>query len=497
MIFTLLILIGGLLAIYYLIGIYNETYWKKRGITFYPKSKVLGPMGQYITSSRPLFEIFNDIYKTYSDEPVVGIGSLFNPALFVKDPVNVYHVLTADFNSFSHRGFDMNEGDILANNVVFINGDRWKLIRQKMTPLFTATKLKSMYYLMDRSAQDFVDYLNKRPELLKGNAFNTLCTFTNAAVGAAVFGIENESIFESPFLKMALSAFRPTIKFNLTFAIGSLNARLYKLLNLTIFKDHEKLFIPAIKEVIRKREELKVKKHDFADLCVNLKSKGTMKDHDSGLELQPTDELLAAQAFSFYIAGVEPTGTAMFNILVELGRNPDSLKRLHKEIDDSFEKYNNEMTYDAIQEMEYLDMVHDEALRMHPPIGYLTRQCVKDTVLPVGNVKVEKGTKIFTPIYSIHHDPKFYTNPEVFNPERFSRENSKNINNNTFMPFGEGKRLCIGIRYGTLQGKAGLVHLLRHFTVKTNIKEPGFKYSKQTIQVRPTNVDVQFIPRNH
>ncbi|XP_013148447.1 PREDICTED: cytochrome P450 6B2-like [Papilio polytes] len=475
-----------------------NVYWKKRGITFHPKSKVFGPMGEFVTSNRPLFEIYNDIYKMYPDEPVVAVGSLFNPALFVKDPVN-YQVLSADFNSFSHRGFDINEGDLLADNVVFMNGDRWKLMRQKMTPLFTATKLKSMYYLMDRSAQDFVEYLNKRPELLKGNAFNTLFTFSNAAVGAAVFGIENESIFESPFLKMALDAFRPTFKFNLTFAIGSLNAKLFKLLRLKMFKEHEELFIPAIKEVIRKREELNVQnvQHDFADLCVNLKSKGTMKDHDSGLELQPTDELLAAQAFFFYIAGVEPTGTAMFNILIELGRNPDSLKRLHQEIDNSFEKYSNEMTYDAIQEMEYLDMVHDESLRMHPPIGYLTRQCVKDTVLPVGNIKVEKGTKIFTPIYAIHHDPKLYSNPEVFNPERLSRENSKNINNHMFMPFGEGKRLCIGVRYATLQAKAGLVHLLRHFTVKTHIKEPGIKYSKQTIQVRPVNVDVEFIPRNH
>ncbi|XP_045542467.1 cytochrome P450 6B5-like [Papilio machaon] len=495
MILTTLIIIGALSAIYYLIGIYNEVYWKKRGIKLYSKNKVLGPLGEFVISKRAMFQIFSDIYKMYPDEPVVAVASLFTPALYVKDVTNVHHVLNVDFNSFSHRGFEVNEGDQLADNVLFMNGNRWKLMRQNMTPLFTSTKLKSMYYILDRSALDFVEYLKQRPELLQKDTFQTLNIFCSAAIGASIFGIENESVFDSPFLQMATKAFAPTFRINTLLTIGAFNQKLFKLLGIKLFKEHEDFFIGAIKQVIRKRQEEKVKKHDFADLCVGLINKGALKDHDTGLEIQPSEEILAAQAFFFFVAGVEPTATAMFGILVELGRNPEQLKRLHEEIDNSFEKH-DKMTYDIVNEMEYLDMVYNEALRMHPPIGNLLRKCIKDTVLPVGNVRVEVGTKTFLPIYDIHHDPKIYPDPEVFNPERFSRENIKNINSNAFMPFGEGKRLCIGIRYATLQAKAGLVHLLRNFTVKTHVGQGGIKYQKQNVQVRPTNVDVQFIPRD-
>ncbi|XP_014358722.2 cytochrome P450 6B5 [Papilio machaon] len=496
MISTILIISGALWAIYYLIGLYNETYWKKRGIKFHPKNKVFGPMGEFVTSKRALFEIFNDIYKMYPNEPAVGVGSFLAPALYVKDPLNVQHVLNIDFNAFNHRGFEMNEDDKLSDNVLFMNGNRWKIMRQNMTPLFTATKLKSMYYILDRSAVDFVNYLNKRPELLKKDTLHTLTTFCNAAIGAAVFGIGNESIFDSPFLAMAVESMKMNTIRNIQFAIGSLNYRLFKLLGIKVFKKHEEFFISAIKQVIRKREAENVKKHDFADLCVGLINKGTLKDRDTGLEIEPSDEILAAQAFFFFLAGSEPSASAMFVTLVELGKNPEPLKRVHEEIDNSFEKYNNTMTYDSIQEMEYLDMVYNEALRMYPPIGFLTRQCVKDTVLPTGNIRVSKGTKIFTPIFEVHHDPKLFSDPEVFNPDRFSPENRHKLPNNMYMPFGEGKRLCIGVRYATLQVKAGLVHLLRHFTVKTHIGVEGIKYGKQSMQVRPANVDIELIPRD-
>lgn len=62
-----------------------------------------------------------------------------------------------------------------------------------------------------------------------------------------------------------------------------------------------------MKRVIRQREKENVKRHDFADLCVNLQKNGTMHDPDTGLTLEPTDEVLAAQAFFFFLAGVEPT----------------------------------------------------------------------------------------------------------------------------------------------------------------------------------------------
>nr|QLI62155.1 cytochrome P450 6 [Streltzoviella insularis] len=376
-----------------------------------------------------------------------------------------------------------------------MNGPRWKAMRQSMTPLFTSAKLKNMYYIMDKSAQDFIDYLKANSQKLKGGVYETLNMFCCAAICAAVFGIGTESTFDSPFLKVARKAVDPTFMNNLKFFIGNVSPALFKLLGLKLFGEYEDFFIGSIKRVIRYREKENVMKHDFADICISLQKNGIIKDQDSGLELEPTDELLAAQAFFFFIAGVEPSATTMFCTLIELGKNPDIMRRVHKEIDNVFEKNGGNITYDTLSEMEYLDNVLTEALRMYPPIGFLTRMCIQDTVLPVGNIKVDKGTKIFTPIFEIHHDPKYYPDPEVFNPDRFDKSINE-FNDLTYMPFGKGGRLCIGSRFSRLQVKAGLVHVLRHFNFRTVVSKGGMRYNKSQVQLRPKNVDLELIPRD-
>ncbi|XP_068628657.1 cytochrome P450 6B5-like [Battus philenor] len=496
MFLTILIAFSAFILIYYLLGVYNEIYWKRRGVKFYKKNRVFGPMWEFLTTDRAFFIILNDIYKKYPNEPAVGLGTIITPGLYIKDPVNIEHILQMDFKAFNHKGIEIHEDDKLADNMLFMSGNRWKVVRQNMTPIFTSAKLKNMFYIMDRSARDFVDLLNNNPDKLKHDAFKIMCTFSCAALGAAVFGIGTSSIFQSPFLKMAFKALQPTKSRNIKFMITSLNTKLYKCLGLKIFKEHEEFFIPAIKQLILQREQENVRRHDFGDICIDLKRKGLLKDHDSGLQLEPTDELLAAQAFFYYVAGVEPVGVAMFSALLELGRNPEILRRVHDEIDRSFENNNNKMSYDTIMQMEYLDMVYNESLRMYPPIGFFVRECVRNSVLPVGNIKVDKGTKIFAPIYEIHHDPKYFPDPEVFNPERFSRENRSSIPHYTFLPFGNGNRICLGIRYAGLQLKTGLVHLLRNFTVKTIVREGGIKFNKQNVQVRPGNLEIEFTPRS-
>ncbi|XP_038210418.1 cytochrome P450 6k1-like [Zerene cesonia] len=377
-----------------------------------------------------------------------------------------------------------------------MNGNRWKLMRQTMSPLFTSSKLKSMYYIIDKSATDLVEHLKANRELLKGNAFDTLSSFCSAAIGGAVFGVSTGSIFDSPFLDMARKSTQATLRSNLKVAVGNLSNQLFRLLDVKLFKDFEDFFIGAIKNIIRVREQEKTNRHDFADICVALKSAGNIVDKDTGLELKPTDELLAAQAFFFFIAGVEPTAQALYATLIELGKHPEHLEKVHQEIDEIFKTHNSHIDYDAVMGMKHLDMVVSEAIRLHPPIGLITRKCVKDTVLPVGNIKIEKGTRIMTSILGIHHDEKYYPEPMKFIPERFAPENRSKITDISYMPFGKGNRVCVGTRYALLQAKAGLVHLLRHFTVRTVIEDGGPKYVPQPVQLRLYNIDVEFIPRS-
>ncbi|XP_026726532.1 cytochrome P450 6B5-like [Trichoplusia ni] len=487
-----LIVLASSLLIFHLIGRYNESYWKKRGVKFHGKNKVLGVFGAFFSGKSAVFELFGDLYKKYKNEPVVGIGNLFTPSVFVTNPKNIQHVLQLDFNSFNHRGFE-SEKDTLSDSILFMTGNRWKLMRQNMTPLFTTNKLKNMYYIMDRCAQDFVVYLDNNPKAREGKFYDTLNMFCNAAVCGAIFGIGQESTFDSPFMKMSQGLSTSNWKTSLQFALLSISPKLIKLLGIRFGAEYEKFFVDAITQVTKKREEDKVQRHDFADLAANLRKKGTIRDENTGLEIEPSFTLLSAQASFFFLAGVEPNANALFNTLVVLCQHPEILQKVHQEIDEHFEKNNNNIGYDVITQLTYLDKVLSESLRMFPPVGYVTRKCIEDSVLPVGEVKIEKGTKLYTPIYQLHHDPDLYPEPEVFDPERFSKD--RKPNDDIYIPFGMGNRLCIGARYSRLQIMAGLVHVLRNYEI--HLEQTGkIGFKPDILNVRLDNVDIKLSRRN-
>ncbi|CAO2630644.1 Cytochrome P450 3A31 [Lemmus lemmus] len=112
--------------------------------------------------------------------------------------------------------------------------------------------------------------------------------------------------------------------------------------------------------------------------------------------------------------------------------------------------------------MEYLDMVLNEILRLYP-IGFrIDRVCKQD--VDVDGVLVPKGSVVMIPVYALHHDPQYWPEPEEFHPERFSKENKGSINPYVYMPFGNGPRNCIGMRFALMSMKLALTKVLQNFS---------------------------------
>lgn len=84
-----------------------------------------------------------------------------------------------------------------------------------------------------------------------------------------------------------------------------------------------------------------------------------------------------------------------------------------------------------------------EILRLYPIMSILTRICNKSYQLDE-NFTIEEGTRIKIPVKGIHSDPKYYKNPNEFNPENFSKEAKAERHQYAFLPFGQGPRMCIG-----------------------------------------------------
>jgi cytochrome P450 family 6 len=92
--------------------------------------------------------------------------------------------------------------------------------------------------------------------------------------------------------------------------------------------------------------------------------------------------------------------------------------------------------------------VFTETLRKYPVLAHLDRKCFSDYELPSysgnGTVTLPAGTGVFVSVLGIQHDPQYFPEPEMFDPERFTEENKRIRPNYAYIPFGEGPRMCIG-----------------------------------------------------
>lgn len=124
-------------------------------------------------------------------------------------------------------------------------------------------------------------------------------------------------------------------------------------------------------------------------------------------------------------------------------------------------------------------------MRMHPAVGTLHRVINKDYTLPNGGI-APKGTYVIVPAVAFHNDPELFPNPQHFDPDRFNDENKSKRHPFAYLPFGEGPRICIGVRFGMLQTKLGLATLLKHFRFEC--------CAKTKIPIEIDNVSLLLLP---
>lgn len=186
---------------------------------------------------------------------------------------------------------------------------------------------------------------------------------------------------------------------------------------------------------------------------------------------------VTGHALSFFTEGYETSSTLLSFAMYELARNPDIQERLYDEITEVLDSKKNELTYETLQEMTYLEQVMYETLRTRP-IGFTMHKiCTKSVTLPPlpgrteGFVIPEK-MPVAINVYSMHKDPAYFTDPERFDPNRHTEEEKKNRPKSSFIPFGDGPRMCMGMRFALAQTKVALLTVIQNFkiTVSPNCK---------------------------
>jgi len=186
---------------------------------------------------------------------------------------------------------------------------------------------------------------------------------------------------------------------------------------------------------------------------------------------------IIAQAVLFFAVGYETTGTLLTWFFYQMALNQEVQQQLYEELHKAMDT-KNEIDYDTLKNLPYLDATVSETLRICSPAIVATRVATEDYPLGDTGIIAQKGMEIHIPIYSIHHDPENYPDPEKFDPERFLPENRDNIKPYTYLPFGAGPRNCVGLRFALLEAKLAIAKVLINFKI-TRTKEtpvpPNYK----------------------
>ncbi|XP_072143309.1 cytochrome P450 3A41-like [Dermacentor andersoni] len=434
------------------------TFWNGRGVahlTFWQYLRFV-----YDIYTKPVNEVIRRSYNRYGR--VYGSYQGTVPTLVVGDPDILREVLTAKFQNFADRTLAQTVGsDVWKKSIFNLSGEEWKKARAIFTPALTAAKLKTILNkvrtISGRMTSRVMDAATKnKPVNFYELASNTALEIT-AALNYSVDIDSNDK--NHPLMKcieaihMGSSGWRIIMLF--------LMPTVYKVLQPDYPpKSSTDVFKAFVSHLIEERKSKNKEEDDFLQVFMNAdynwEDNAANKAENADTRKMSLEEI-TAQGIGFFVAGVESVTMALSVTTYYLALNPDCQDRVIAEIDKVLTK--GELTYDALQEMPYLDACFKEAMRLCTPDPINMRLCTEETT--VAGIHFKPGMCVDIPMAGIHHDPEYFPEPEKFNPERFMPENKDALRPFTYLPFGAGPRDCIGKRLGLVQAKTTLACLLK------------------------------------
>ncbi|HWA54078.1 MAG TPA: cytochrome P450 [Solirubrobacterales bacterium] len=171
-----------------------------------------------------------------------------------------------------------------------------------------------------------------------------------------------------------------------------------------------------------------------------------------------TDKEVRDQVMTLMFAGHDTSTSTLTFLMHELARHPEVLAKLCEEQDRVLG--GDAPDIDRLErEMPYLEMVLDEVLRLYPPAWIGPRRAVRD--FEFGGHRVSRGAYVNYCSWASHRIPEVFPEPEAFIPERFERERKAALPRGAYVPFGGGRRICIGKRFGQTEVKLVATMLLQ------------------------------------
>ncbi|CAB3235967.1 unnamed protein product [Arctia plantaginis] len=433
----------------------------------------------------------------------------------------------------------------LGEGLLISSGNKWRSHRKMIAPTFHINILKSFIGVFNQNSKKVVEKL--RSEV--GKTFDVHDYMSTATVDILLetaMGItrktQNESGFDYAMAVMKMCdiihqrhykfwlRFDPIFKLTSFFKeqkrllsiIHGLTNKVIKSKKETYFENISKGFIPPTLNELTSQTEISIAdKNILANQAKTLSDtvfKGYRDDLDYNdeqdvgekkrlafLDLmiesaqngshQLTDNEIKEEVDTIMFEGHDTTAAGSSFVLCLLGIYHDVQAKVYNELYNIFGDSDRPVTFADTLEMKYLERVILETLRLYPPVPAIARQLNRDVKIASKDYVLPKGATVVIGTYAIHRSPKYYKDPNTFNPDNFLPENASCRHYYSYVPFSAGPRSCVGRKYALLKLKILLSTILRSYKCISDIPESKFKLKGDIILKRSDGFQLRIVPR--
>jgi cytochrome P450 len=399
---------------------------KRRG----PKNlPILGSLPAF--RSRPL-QFLTDAAKNYGDIPYFRLGPYH--AHLINHPDYIRDILVTNQGNFTKSRALQRARILLGEGLLTSEGKFHLRQRRLVQPAFHRDRLAAYASVM-------TDYgVRARDRWKAGETLdisNEMMRLTLGVVGKTLFSADVES--EAPEIGDALTTV----------------LKMFRMLMMPFSEYLEKLPLPSIRRFEKARDRLdktiyglirerRRSGEDRGDLLSMLLLTQDEEADGAGM----TDTQVRDEALTLFLAGHETTANALTWTWYLLSQNPECESKLHAEIDSVLEGRAPQMS--DLPQLRYTEMVFAEAMRLYPPAWAIGR--MSKAAFDMGGVHFPARSICILSPYVTHRDPRWFPEPERFDPERWTPEARDARPKFSYYPFGGGARLCIGERFAWMEG---------------------------------------------
>jgi cytochrome P450 len=372
---------------------------------------------------------------------------LFPPIVAVMSPNAMRDVLGRS-DASSDRCIIHEEVQNMAGDSLFVlPNEQWRPRKRALQPVFTKHNVRNFGGHMSRAAQQFVDHWPEGGDV----DLDTECRkVAMQSLGRSVLGIDLNERADTIARCMHVAS-----SYTADRALRPVHAPRWLP---TPARHRARAAVAAMREITD--EMVRACRTDPTRDAPLVQALIAATDPETGQPL--SDEDISNDLLIFMLAGHDTTATALTYSLWVLGHHPDIQDRVATEAAAIGDR---QLTPDDVSRLGYTVQVLHESLRLCPPAAGVARLATRD--IAVDGYRVEAGSLVAVGIYGLHHDPAIWPDPMVFDPDRFSPENTKSRNRWEFLPFLGGGRPCIGEHFARLETTLALATIVRALEIRS------------------------------